>query len=785
MNSLFRRYVGALSGLVAASIVLTGTALAFYHYLQDSRWTEQVQVAQARAASASIQEYLRGIERTLESLTRRGQEGTVLGRDPQATDFREALKFQSAILNIRAVDSRFRETNFVSRIVPDRIESLQEVPWVRDISRGCASEFCYGAAFIRDETEPYVSIVVRPQGAEGESIVAEISLRFIGDVLTQLPIDQLSQAYVVDLRGKLVAHPDLRTLLQRSDVSGLAQFQKVTLALREGRQPLPSIWGESPAGGDVFTSAAQIPGPGWLVFVEQPARNVLRVVHATIAGTLLLLAVGLVAAVAASMLLAQRLARPIMLLRDGAERFGGGDLSARIDIRTRDEIESVATAFNQMADSLRTLYASLEAKVAARTEELAEANARITAQARQVTGLNSQLELRVHELGLKREEADRANAAKTRFLAAASHDLRQPMHAIGLLIGILADRMASPEVAPLMDKIQLSVAALEGLFSALLDVSKLDAGAVHPSIAPVELDAVLRSVEVAHAQEASKKGLRLRVAECRTMVATDEALLLGLLNNLVSNAIRYTERGHVDVFCRKRGKSIDISVADSGIGIAHDQLEKVFEEFYQVADTERDRSEGLGLGLAIVRRTAELLGHPLIVRSAVGKGSVFGVRVNIAGTRMIRRVDSAPTSSREPVIAGSFVVVVDDDPENRFATEAIFESWDCHVICGASGNEIIEGLTSHLRQPDLIVADYWLRGGATGLDVVRQLRAVEEVDVPAIILTGDHEVAREGLGKTGGVVFLQKPVNPQRLKRATIDLLLAYRAEAGRETLSE
>lgn len=272
---------------------------------------------------------------------------------------------------------------------------------------------------------------------------------------------------------------------------------------------------------------------------------------------------------------------------------------------------------------------------------------------------------------------------------------------------------------------------------------------------------------------------------CRTAAATDEALLLGLLNNLVSNAIRYTESGHVDLFCRKRGKYVDILVADSGIGIARDQLEKVFEEFYQVADTERDRSKSLGLGLAIVRRTAELLGHRLIVRSTVGKGSVFGVRVKVAGPGMIRRADSTPPSGREPLIAGSFVVVVDDDPENRFATEAIFESWDCHVICGASGGEVMDGLASHLRQPDLIVVDYWLRGGQTGLDVVQQLRSMAEVAVPAIILTGDYEAAVERLGTLNAAVFLKKPVNPQRLKRATLDLLLAHRTEAGQETLSQ
>ena len=226
-------------------------------------------------------------------------------------------------------------------------------------------------------------------------------------------------------------------------------------------------------------------------------------------------------------------------------------MSAKIEIQSRDEIQSVATAFNGMADSLRTLYESLESKVLERTRDLAQANEQITSQARELSVLNDKLGVQLEELNVKREAADRASAAKTRFVAAASHDLRQPMHAVGLLVGILAERQMSPDISVLLNKIQLSVSALENLFETLLDISRLDAGIVTPHLTCVSLDSLLESVELTHSQAATDKGLTLRVHRPRTLVHTDSALLLSMLGNLVSNAIRYTERGHIDVLLPK------------------------------------------------------------------------------------------------------------------------------------------------------------------------------------------------------------------------------------------
>jgi signal transduction histidine kinase/CheY-like chemotaxis protein len=770
MKGLFRRYVITLAGLVSVSVLTIGSIIGLYHYFQDQRRAHEVQTAEARAAAASIDAYLRHIEGVLRSLSRRLPEGTAAGRDAQARDFRDALRFEPAILNIRSLDAQLLETNFVSRLDADRIESHTPQIATQQLLQRCTSIFCYGPIFVRDQTEPYVALAVAAQPGS-ETLAAEISVRFIDDVLAKLSIGKAGRAYVVDLEGRLLAHPDLRTLLRNSDVSQLPQVRDVKTALAQGEVELPSVWGMSPDGGEVFSSATRITGPDWLLFVEQPATEMLRAVKATIGVTMLVLALGIGAACLASLLLARRLTKPILQLRDGAQRLGSGDLSAKIAVQSRDEIQSVAIAFNGMADSLRTLYASLESKVLERTRDLKQANEQITIQARELSLLNDKLGVQLKELDLKRQAADRSSAAKTRFVAAASHDLRQPMHAVGLLVGILAERQISPDISALLIKIQLSVSALENLFETLLDISKLDAGIVAPHLVCMSLDSLLRSVELSHSQAAADKGLTLRVRAPGTLVYTDSALLLSMLGNLVSNAIRYTERGHIDVYCRKRGPHVTVCVCDTGIGIPATELERVFEEFYQLNETSRGQGHGLGLGLAIVRRTAELLRYELSARSTLGVGSVFGIQLPIATADQFRHMAPPPVCAKDSALAGAFIVVVDDDLESRFATEAIFKNWGCHVIAGSSGAAVRQELAQHLRQPDLIVADYWLERGETGLEVIQDLRREAEMSIPAIILTADHDVAHALAAEARDIVFLQKPANALRIRRIVMELI--------------
>jgi CheY-like chemotaxis protein len=263
----------------------------------------------------------------------------------------------------------------------------------------------------------------------------------------------------------------------------------------------------------------------------------------------------------------------------------------------------------------------------------------------------------------------------------------------------------------------------------------------------------------------------LRVRAPRTLVYTDSALLFSMLANLLSNAIRYTERGHIDVYCRKCGPRVTVYVCDTGIGIPTTELERIFEEFYQLNDTSRAQGHGLGLGLAIVRRTAELLSLQLSARSTLGVGSVFGIQLPIATAEQFRQMAPLPVCAQDSLLAGAFIVVVDDDPDSRFATAAIFKSWRCHVIAGSGGADVRWELAQHLRQPDLIVADYWLSNGETGLTIIQDLRRDAEMRIAAIILTADYDVARAATANAQDIVFLQKPANAQRIRRIVMELI--------------
>ena len=241
-----------------------------------------------------------------------------------------------------------------------------------------------------------------------------------------------------------------------------------------------------------------------------------------------------------------------------------------------------------------------------------------------------------------RRVAEHAERAKTRFLAAASHDLRQPMHAISLLVAVLHPRSSGPE-REIMARLERSVEVMDGLFSAILDLSKLDSGAFRPEMTDVPLRAVLETIEQHFGPEAAAKNLALSVFASRAVVKTDAALLERALRNLVSNAIKYTREGRVLVGCRRRGERLLVAVWDTGVGIAADHLDQVFEEYFQVDNLPRDRSQGLGLGLSIVRRLARLLGSEIEVSSVAGAGSCFGFEVPLVS---YRRVDTDPRAAR-------------------------------------------------------------------------------------------------------------------------------------------
>ena len=373
----------------------------------------------------------------------------------------------------------------------------------------------------------------------------------------------------------------------------------------------------------------------------------------------------------------------------------------------------------------------------------------------------------------QKENAIKANLAKTRFLASASHDLRQPMHTIGLLVALLRNRGGAPEQNNIIEKIHGATQAMENLFTGLLDISKLDAGMVKANIEDFAVADILNSTQVNFAPQAENNGVVLRLARCGASVRSDAVILERIIANLVANAVRYTKRGKILVGCRRRNNAIEIQVWDTGIGIPHDRQTEIFQEFYQLENPERDRNKGLGLGLSIVKRSADLLGHTIAVHSIPGKGSCFSVTVARGGKMPApetpRSTDGAQSHNVE--IFNLFIVVIDDEHDIRFAMQLILEQWGCHVLSAASAKEAIDQLRNHLRTPDLLISDYRLRDNENGIHAVHAVRAALEEELPAIIITGD--IAAEELRQVTalGLPLAHKPISAENLRQLIIETI--------------
>ncbi len=370
-----------------------------------------------------------------------------------------------------------------------------------------------------------------------------------------------------------------------------------------------------------------------------------------------------------------------------------------------------------------------------------------------------------------REEAEAANRAKSQFLAAASHDLRQPIAALGLFLEVLDARVSDPAARPIVQKIRSSIEAMEGLFNALLDISRLDAGVMTPQIQHFPVQALLGKIEADYTRLAADKGLSLRVVPSDQIVVSDPFLFEQVVRNLVSNAVRYTDTGWVKVECLKRSESLALTVTDTGIGIPEEHLGDIFQEFYQLGNPERDRNKGLGLGLAIVNRITTLLAHQLSVSSRVGVGTTFVVEVPLGSPR--ENVSGSDDVILEiAMIQGKRVLVIDDEADIREAMQMLLEDWGCEVLVASSGIEALKKLRSLQLTPDLIICDYRLREHETGIEAIRAIERHAEKHVPAVLVTGDTAPDRLREASESGYELLHKPVSPEKLRGILCSLLV-------------
>ncbi|WP_020679846.1 NahK/ErcS family hybrid sensor histidine kinase/response regulator [Marinobacterium rhizophilum] len=402
-------------------------------------------------------------------------------------------------------------------------------------------------------------------------------------------------------------------------------------------------------------------------------------------------------------------------------------------------------------ERLQQLNAELEQRVAERTEELLELN---------------------EQLRLARDAAEAANKSKDKYLAAASHDLLQPMNAARLLVSTLRERALAGQDGYLIERVHMALEGAEELLTDLLDISRLDQNAVRPDVAEFSLQSILEPLAAELQPVAASEGLQLKLQQSSLSIRSDSRLLTRILRNFLSNALRYTDQGRVLLGVRNRDDRVSIQVWDTGDGIADSKLEDIFREFHQLPDHHAGERRGVGLGLAIVDRIARVLEHRIEVSSRLGKGSMFAIEVPRARGPVSF---AAPAQLSPPIdtLAGTRVLVVDNDENVLLSMCALLEQWGCELSVARDCEAALALCQAEAPgvEPQLLLADYHLDWGRTGLEVVQALRRHYGEGFPAAMITADRSADTLRLFREQGLPVLPKPVRPGKLRALLTHLL--------------
>jgi signal transduction histidine kinase/CheY-like chemotaxis protein len=423
-------------------------------------------------------------------------------------------------------------------------------------------------------------------------------------------------------------------------------------------------------------------------------------------------------------------------------------------------MQRVERSMDQQANaySLFQTAITLEGQVRVRTEELKSALSR--------------LERTNDELTAARDASERANRFKTRFFTAVGHDLLQPLHAARLSVSALTEPSSTPHQRKLAERIEHALTTIEDLLRSILDISKLEAGVIAPSVRPLALDELLASLALDIEPLARAKNLSLTWRPSRLMVASDPLMLRRIVQNLATNAVQYTRKGGVKLAARRRGSQVRIEVWDTGPGILRAEQDMIFEEFRRGPTSDRAAAGGFGLGLSIVKRMAEALDHPLELCSKVGHGSRFSISVPLSGIVFEPRVPAAQTSARSYGMTGVKAVVIDNDLAVLDAMQSLLESWACEVRLASGLSETNELISESDFLPQIVIADYHLNSGTCGLDAVESLRAAAgEPSLPAIVVTADRSAEIVDSARAARCELLLKPVKPAELRALMLHLL--------------
>jgi signal transduction histidine kinase len=770
-RGLFFKYVTAFVGLVTLVLVINAALDLSFVYQDNRRASIDVQREKAEAAAQKVESFVREIEHQIGWVAY--PQWAALPVEQRRFEYVRLQRQAPAITELTQLDRTGHEQLKVSRLSMDMIGSNIDRSSDPAFTEAVANKVYFGPVYYRKESEPYLSMAVLHGSRNGGVTVAEINLKLILDVITQIKVGKNGYAYVVDSKGRLIAHPDISLVLRGTDMNRLPQ---VAQARASDASALQVEQTRDLAGHAVLSAHAEIPALKWIVFVELPTGEVLQPVINSGLRDLALLALGLLIAGAAAALLARRMLVPIRAMQSGAERIGGGDLGYRISINSGDELQTLADQFNRTAGALQESYETLEQRVEDRTAELRETLEQQTATAeilhvisqsptdvepvldavvsaaRRFCGAEDAtivlrrgdaLELANHEGTLdqlvgtrlpldgsttagravlekrtfhipdvdavapgeyaltvdlsrrtnvravlsvpmlredeaigcillrnptpapytprqielaetfaaqaviaiqnvrlfteiqeKSRQLEIASQHKSQFLANMSHELRTPLNAILGYTEMMVDGLYGElpqKASATLDRVQSNGKHLLGLINDVLDLAKIEAGQLAITVEPYVVGDMVTTVLSATESLARTKGIGLssNVAPGLPSGTGDARRLTQVLLNLVGNAIKFTDQGSVEVRAAQVGDTFELSIVDTGFGIAPDDQKKIFEEFQQVDNTSTRKKGGTGLGLSISRKIVELHGGTITVESEIGKGSTFKVTVPI------------------------------------------------------------------------------------------------------------------------------------------------------------
>ena len=598
------RYYFLISGLLVAGGLITSALVEVYYRLHESReHLAQLQKEAAATAAVKIEKFIQDVETAMRSAAK----GLDIDRHSAADskfELKRLLFLVPAISDAVLIAANGREQLRLSRlaVAATRTDKTHaDSPAFQQAKNGRSY---FGRVYLVQSSEPYMTMAVPIEEFKGTVIgvlQAEVNLKYVWDVVSAIKAGKAGYAYAVSRSGDLIAHPDNALVLQGRNV---AQLEQVQAAFRStaGDQGMKLTAARNLRGKEVISSFALIPRLDWAVFIERPADEAYDALYASLLRTSTLLLIGLAMAVLASYFVARRVLRPLRALGEGVTRIGSGDLGFRVNLKTGDEIETLAEQFNKMTGALQEAYNRLEDKVAERTRELVTANEKL-------------------------KELDKL---KSDFLSNVSHELRTPLTAIEGLAANMLDGITGTlnekQIEYLTD-VKASSDRLARLIEDLLDLSIIAAGRAEMRPATISLDALLREVAFGLRTMATNKltNLELDSPEPGLSVWADRDRIAQVLTNLIGNAIKFAPpEGKVIVSAHRNGGGwAQVSIADTGPGIPPEEVKNIFDEFYQVTRPGKEKSLGVGLGLAISKKLVAMHGGKIWVESEIGKGSKF------------------------------------------------------------------------------------------------------------------------------------------------------------------